>query len=178
MANESMQPYTGPQTIDLLAIASILIDMAPGGLRGLRHELPGLDGVISELAVSVPAMGAKASVSPDAYADFEKTHGYVQQIRAARLVVDKLAEVLAESEAYYENRREIEVTLIATAVRTSARHKDASLRAAFEKTLTYYSQKAMKAVKSRRKNAKSASDSDSEEGVPPTLREGAPAGTQ
>src|SRR5205085_3502232 len=90
----------------------------------------------------------------EVYASFEKTHTLIGQIREARLIVAKAAEVLAESEAYYEDQRETLLSLIVAAVRTSARQKDDSLRAAFEKTLAYKAQIAMKAVKTRRKNAK------------------------
>jgi hypothetical protein len=156
MSNDLIQPYIGPQTIDLADIASFLVDLPAGGLRGLRREQPGMAGVVSELAAGVPALGAKAAISADVYASFKETHELILKIRAARLLVDKVAEVLLESEGYYEDQRESDVTLIATAVRTSARRKDESIRAAFEKTLTYNAQAAMKAVKTRRKNAAEA----------------------
>ena len=58
---------------------------------------------------------------------------------------------------------------MATAVRTSARHKDESIRAAFQKTLAYNAQIAMKGVKTRRKNAEAASDSSPEADGPETM---------
>jgi hypothetical protein len=156
MLNDLIQPYTGPQTIDLTEIVPLLVDLAPGALRGLRREQPGMALVVSELAAGVPVLGAKAGVSSDVYENFKKTHELILKIRAARLLVDKLAEVLLESEGYYEDQRESDITLIATAVRTSARRRDESIRAAFEKTLTYNAQVAVKGVKTRRKNAAEA----------------------
>ena len=123
-------------------------------MRGLRREQPGLDNVIAELQAGVPVLGAKAAISADVYSNFEKTHALILKIRAARVLVDKAAEVLAESEAYYEDQRESDITLMVTAVRTSARVKDESILASFEKTLAYNAQSAMKAVKTRQKNAK------------------------
>lgn len=156
MANDSIQPYTGPQTIDLAEIVEFLVDLAPGALRGLRREQQGMASVVSELAAGVPALGVKAGISSDVYASFKKTHEIIVKIRAARLVVDKLAEVLLESEGYYEDQRESDITLIAAAVRASARRRDQSIRASFEKTLTYNAQVAMKGIKTRRKNAAEA----------------------
>jgi len=160
MANESIQPYTGPLTFDLTAIALLLVDLAPGALRGLRREQPGIEGVISELEAGVPKLGAKAGISSDVYAEFEKKQIVIAQIREARLIFDKAAEVLAESEAYYEDQREIDITLMASAVRTAARRRDESLRAAFEKTLKYYGQIAAKAARTRRKNAKAEAEAE------------------
>lgn len=161
MANEMIQPYTGPETIDVAAIASRLVDLAPGAMRGLRREQPGLDAVVAELQAGIPVLGAKAAISSDAYAVFLDTHALIGKIREARLFVGKLSEVLEESEAYYEDQRESDITLMATAVRMSVRHKDPSLGAAFEKMLTYNSQIALKAVKTRRKNAEAEAGSSS-----------------
>jgi hypothetical protein len=156
VANDQVQPYTGPQVIELAEIVLFLVDLPPGALRGLRREQPGIAGVVSELEAGVPVLGAKAGISSDVYASFKKSHELILKIRAARLFVDKVAEVLAESEGYYEDQRESDITLIATAVRTSARRRDESIRAAFEKTLTYNAQAARKAAKTRRKNAAEA----------------------
>jgi len=162
MSNDSCLPYSGPQTIDLSPVASLLVDMASGALRGLQREKPGIDMVAAELASSVPMFGVKASISADVYTNFTNWHDLIMKIRTLRLLVEKVAEVLAESEAYYEDQREIAISLIVMAVRTSAQRKDESIRAAFEKTLTYNAQTAMKAVKTRRKNAEAKAGDEGE----------------
>lgn len=164
MSKEFVQPYSGPSTIDLTGLAALLVDLAPGAMRGMRREQPGMDGVAAELAVSVPALGAKAAISPDVYANFKDTHGLLQQIRAARALVVKAAEVLEESEVYYEDQREGDISLIVAAVRTAARHKDASIQASFEKTLAYNAQIALKAAKTRQKK-KADRDAQAEPGA-------------
>lgn len=166
MANESIQPYTGPQTIDLTPVASALVDLAPGGMRGLRREQPGIENVILELQSSMPTLGEKAAISPTLYANFEQTHDMVLKIRAARQIVDKVAEVLAESEAYYEDLREGDISVMASSVRAAARHKDESIIASFEKMLAYNGQAALKAAKTRKKNADADADGDAGEGAP------------
>lgn len=58
-----------------------------------------------------------------------------------------------ETEADLENAREGDIALVTKAVQTAAQHIDPSVVASFESTLRYYSQNAVKAVATRRKNA-------------------------
>lgn len=46
---------------------------------------------------------------------------------AVRALVDKLAEIFRESEAFYEHEREADISIIADAVRADARRKDDSM---------------------------------------------------
>jgi hypothetical protein len=162
MANESFQPYSGPTTIDLQAIASILIDLHPGAMKSLRSEKEGIIEVINELSQNVPTIGAKAGISPEIYAEFVAANDNLTKIRAVRAVVSKLAEVLEESEAYYEHLRENSVSIISDSVRSAAHRKGDAIKASFEKTLKYNSQYADKAAKTRRKNAKAGAAAASE----------------
>jgi hypothetical protein len=100
--------------------------------------------------------GIAEAISLDVYAHFVACTENLEKLRAARIVVDKLAEILEESEAFYEHEREADISIIADAVRSAARRKDDSIRAPFAKTLKYNSQVAEKAVKTRRKNAQAA----------------------
>jgi hypothetical protein len=152
MLKESVQSYNGPTTIDLTAIALLLVDLAPGAMRGLRSEQPGVEDVMAELEKSVPAIGAKAGISLEVFAHLVETRGTILKIREARQLVDKIAEVLEESEAYHEDQQEIDISMIAGSARTAARRRDESILAAFEKTLAYNAQIAKKALKTRRKN--------------------------
>lgn len=156
MANESVQPYTGPFAVDLQPLSSILVDLKPGAMRFLRSEQEGIGEVVEELKQNVPVLGAKAAISPDVYAHLVTCTSNLEKIRAVRALVDKLAEILEESEALYEHEREADISIIADAVRSAARRKDDSIRASFERTLKYNSQIAEKAVKTRRKNAQAA----------------------
>jgi hypothetical protein len=160
MANESVQPYTGPLTVDLQPMSAILIDLPPGQMRSFRSEQEGVGQVVEELKQNVPALGAKATIPVDVYTHFSACTENLTKIRAARTLIDKLAEILEESEAYYEHEREADISVMAAAVRSVARLKDDSIRASFEKTLKYNSQIASKAWKTRRKNAQSGADTE------------------
>jgi hypothetical protein len=164
MANEPSQPYSGPLTVDLTVLGSFLADLNPGGMQRLRREKEGMDGVVAELARSVPGFGAAAGVSPDVYASFLATNDKIAQIRAARAIVGKLYEVLTESEVLQEHNRENEISIIVDAVKSMARRKDDSILAPFEKTLKYNAQSAEKAAKTRRKNLAEAEGQDGDSG--------------
>lgn len=171
MSKVTTQPYTGPQTIDLTAIAAALVDLPPGAMQGLRREQEGKADVVLELQTNVPALGDKAAISPSVYAEFEQSHQRLLLIRAAKQIVDKAAEVLTESEIYYEDKCEGALSMIAGAVRTSARLlKNDAIMASFEQTLAYNSRAALKAAKTRKKKtaAKQKADSpDAPEPKPP-----------
>jgi hypothetical protein len=152
MLKESVQAYTGPTTIDLKEIALLLVDLAPGAMRGLRSEQPGVEDVMAELEKSIPAIGAKAGVSLEVHAHLVDTRETILKIRAARRLIDKVAEVLEESEAYHEDQQETDISMIASSARVAARRRDESILAAFEKTLAYNAQIAKKASKTRKKN--------------------------
>jgi hypothetical protein len=155
-------PYTGPTLIDIQPIAGTLKDLKPGALQFLRSEKDGIEEVEEELKMSVPALGAQAAVSSDVYAQLVEARENVRKIREVHLIVAKLAEVLKESEAYYEHESETCISLIADAARSAARRKDPSIRAAFEKTLRYVAQTAHKALLTRRRNAKAEAKPESE----------------
>lgn len=177
MASDIVQPYIGTTVVDLTPLGSILVDIIPGGMRYLRREQEGIDGVIGELSTSAPLLVGPVQLSPEVYTQFQTLNTNLGHIRAARVLIDKLAEVLVESEAKYEHDREAVIGKIADAVKSAARRTDRSLLGPFEKTLAYNNQVAMRAVKTRRKNAELAqaeADADDEAQTEPTPAPQAP----
>jgi hypothetical protein len=172
MAKDPPQPYTGPVSIDLTADAALLIDLPPGGTQRLRREQDGIEGVLEELELAVPKHGGAAGITPELYSRFKTCTEELAKIRAARHAVDKLAEVLRESEAYKEDIREGFLSMMCKAVKSAAQHDAPSVVAPFEKTLKYNAQRAEKAVKTRRRNAEGNEGDESAENDAPS-----PAGT-
>lgn len=156
--------YEGTLTIDLGHLRGILFDVARGALRGLRREQPGMLGVIAELAAQFESQGSAAGISREAYARFLRCTDRLAEIRAVRGTIDKLSEVLKESEAIYEHERENAISQMADAVRSTARREaNPGILAPFEKLLRYNSQLAEKAVKARRKNIADAASAKTSE---------------
>jgi len=153
MAKDPPQAYTGPVSIDLTALGDLLIDLPPGGTQRLRREQEGIEGVVEELDVAMPKHGGAAGITPELYSRFKTCNEELAKIRAARHTVDKIAEVLRESEAYKEDIREGFLSIMCKAVKSAAQHDNPSIVAPFEKTLKYNAQRAEKAVKTRRRNA-------------------------
>ena len=147
------QPYTGALKFDFTPVASILIDLPPGGMRGLRREQPGMPDVITELATAVSSHGAEAGVQEVAYQRFLDSTDKVKRVREKRLALLKIAEILAETEATYEDQREQALSQMVDAVKSTAkRNKNKAIVAPFEKSIAYTAQGADKAVKTRTRN--------------------------
>lgn len=157
MSNVPGEPYSGPHTIDLNHLRGMLFDVVQGGISRLRREKPGLLAVIQELNASFPTYGSSAGIAKDVYARFLLYTDNITRIRAVRGTVEKVLEVLKESEAKYEHERENTMSQMADAVRSTAkRESNPGLLAPFERLLRYNSQIADKAAKTRRKNAADA----------------------
>lgn len=149
--------YRGPLAVDVSAHADLLCDVPAGATHRLRRERPGIGEVIEELAVQIPEHGAAAGIATNTYDDFLQTTEAIDNLRSARTAVAKLLEVLNESEAKYVHDRENAISLMADAVRSTAkRSAGPSILAPFEALLRYNAQAAEKAAKTRRRNAKAA----------------------
>jgi len=150
----SPQLYNGPFSITLAPdLVGIIYDLPPGGMQRLRREKDGIEDVVAELSTNVPHVGAEAGISSDVYARFVKSTDDIGKIRAAKQLVAKLAEVLEESEGWHEHERETWISMMVDAIKSTARHSNANITAIFEKTLEYNGRAAVKAAKTRRKNA-------------------------
>ena len=153
MSSGTKTPYTGPLIVDATAFKDELVDYAPGALVGLKHEKPGLDAVLLELAEAKNGPLAAVGIAVDVVTRIETRTTTLHEIRSHKFAAKKLYEVLAETEADLENAREGDIALVARGVQTAAQHLDAGTAAQFETTLKYYSQIADKAVATRKKNA-------------------------
>jgi hypothetical protein len=152
MANDACAPYTGPDLIDVSKIRSKLVDLANGNLQGFQREKPGIDAVLDELSKAIPQYGDTLGIQPAILQQIVDKTAILAQIRALEHDVRKLAEILAESELFYEDAREADISRIGGFVDATIRHGDPSVQAAFNQTLKYRSQYADKAVATRRKN--------------------------
>ncbi len=145
--------YNGPLTIDVSALKEDLVDLAPGGLVGLKHEKPGFDDVFDELQKAKTGALSNAGIASEIVTRIETRTVTLKEVRKKKAEAEKLAEVLRETEAELENAREGDVALVAKGAQTAVQHVDPTIAAHFEKTSKYYSQLADKAVATRRKNA-------------------------
>lgn len=154
-------PYTGPLTLDATALDGLLFDLPKNAAHHLRAEKPGFDAVALELAKSVPAAGEAVGITKSVYERFTQHTATITTLRAARAQIEKLLEVVAESEAKYVDERENVISMMCDAVRSVVKRTgDEAQKAPFEATLRYNAQTAAKAAKTRRRNAGLEADED------------------
>ncbi len=164
MAIVKGEGYKGPLTFDLSDVKDDIVDLPPGAMARLRHERDGYEKVEHELAVSMPTVGVTAGIAQEPYTRILDKTARIARIRAHRQAMEKAVEVLLESEAKYTHEREDDLSALVDSIRSVAhRSGDATFKAAFEETLRYAAQTALKAVKTRLKNAAIGTDEDPQE---------------
>ena len=153
MSSATKTPYTGTLAVDVTSIKDHLVDYGPTGLVGLKHEKPGIDALLHELAQAKNGALGALGISQDVVTRIENRTAILEEVRAKKAIAKKLHEVLAETEADLENAREGDIALIARSAQAATQHIDGGTAAHFEATLKYYSQIADKAAATRKKNA-------------------------
>ena len=153
MANSLVQPYKGPFTLDLTDLTDTLVDAIPGTTRGLRREKDNIAPALSEIQKGIPLHAATLGVAPDLHERIAAQTTNLEKVRAARVLVTKLGEILDETEIILEDEREGDIGTIVKASRDAARRKDPAVLAAFEQTILYHGQNAARGQATRRKNA-------------------------
>ena len=150
--NDTIAPYMGPSIIDVSNVRPKLVDLANGKLAGAQREKVGFPEVFDELSKAIPQYGETLGIHLSVWQRIVDKTATLDEIRALKKDVLKLAEVLQESEVYYEDAREADISRIGGFVDATALHGDPSVQAAFHKTLEYRSRYAKKAADQRRKN--------------------------
>jgi len=153
MSENSIGKYTGDGVVDASPFKQKLIALKHGEMTRLKRSKPGCAGMLADLAKAMPEHGNEARIHPDWYGEVVETKQILDAIRAQRPEADKLAEVLRESEAYYEDKLEVLISRIGKAVVDTAKGEEKpGLLATFESTLRYRAQYADKSAATRRKN--------------------------
>ncbi|MDC0749304.1 hypothetical protein [Polyangium mundeleinium] len=163
MSENAIGKYTGKGIVDAMPFKNKLVDVKQGELARLKRSKPGCAGVLADLAAAMPEHGNAARIHPDCYDEIVETAQTLEQIRAQRPEADKLAEVLRESEAYYEDKLEGLISRLAKTVLDTAKDENKpALLATFESAIQYRTQYADKGVATRRKNQQNAGAPDAE----------------
>lgn len=153
MDSDNVGKYVGKGLVDAQGIKPQLIDIKGGDMQGFRRSKPGIDGVISELSQVMPLHGDDARIHPSTYQEITTTLTLLTKIAELRPDADKLAEVLRESQVFYEDKLEALLSRVGKNVIDTAKEEEKpGLLAIFEKTLRYRAQYAEKAAATRRKN--------------------------
>jgi hypothetical protein len=144
----------GALAIDCKDLASFIVDLPPGGMRGFLHEQEGFADAIAEILANQPLMGEAVGITKSDIERLTLLNKRVAMIDARLPAVQKLLELLLETRATLDTQRQRQVHAIAGLIEGRARSLgDQSLLAKYEKTRAYRSAVGLKAAKTRRKNA-------------------------
>lgn len=145
--------YTGQTSCDLADVKEVLVDLAPGALKGARNVQEGIGEVLIELSRVMPIHGEEAEIRSAVYARVVDATKHLEKLATYEIVLSKLLEVVQETRGQLTNNREHDLRVIAArAMETATRQDKPELLALFEKTIAYRSQSANKGVKTRKKN--------------------------
>lgn len=162
MANSMVQPFTGPLTVDLQHLDGIVVDAAEGAMRGARREKEGVDKTLKELDGSIPKHSSAIGLAPDVLTRIQTATERLASVRAARIIVGKLVEVLEETQICLEDEREGDIGLVVGAVRRTGTREPGVL-VHFEETIRYHGQIGVRAAKARRRALEEAAEEDEAE---------------
>lgn len=157
MANDPKNPEVGELVIDTSDLAQYIVDLPPGGLKGLLAKRDGFDNVIAEIIANQPLYGGKAGITGEDFTNIQTSNEVIAKIEARLPAARKLVELLEETLAYHEDQRQRQVYAIGKSVEIRANmHKNPELLAKYESTRRYRSAIAFKGVRTRLRNQAAA----------------------
>ena len=167
MANKSVDstdpnnPKPGDLHIDCTSIASLIVDLPPGAMSGMRRERKGIVEAMTELTSQQKTYGARAGISDSEVASLQTLTAQLALVRKYKEPLRKLCELIEETEASIDNERHQRISSAATSVDQRAKLRgNEDLLSLYRATREYRSALAVKAARTRAKNI--------EPPVPPT----------
>ena len=160
LENLSERSWFALRSLMLRHLQGHVIDAAKGATRGLRRQKPGIAPVLTQLSTNIPAFAETLGLPADTHTQINTVTERLEQVRAARTLIAKWAEVSRRPRIFLEDEREGQIGLVVNAVRGASRRKDPGVVASFEETIRYHGQIATRAAKTRRKNAESGPDAE------------------
>jgi hypothetical protein len=153
MANNPKAPLFGEMSVDATDEAANLVDLPEGGRVGLCREQPGYELAEEELSANQPTYGNRAGVTDSTVQEVKDTTEIIKRIKARLHAARKLVEILEESIAFHDDRRQRLVHSIAKTVEMQAAARgDQEILARYEQTRAYRSAVAKKGLRTRRRN--------------------------
>jgi len=149
-------PVVGDPGVDCSSLAMHLVDLPEEAMRGMLTAQEGFVEVILEIISNQAAWGEKAGITSSDFANFELSCDIVDKIDMYLPVARKLVEMLLETRALHEDRRQRIARAIAAGVERRAMHnaEGTELLARYQKTRVYRSAIGRKGYKTRQRNLK------------------------
>ncbi len=150
MANDPKNPVEGEFVFDASELLAFAVDLPPGATKGMRKTRQGFDGAVGELTANQAQFGAKAGVPADEIAELHSIAQQIARLDAFLPAMKKAVEMIRETRASLDDRRERIVLNAAKAVDRRAKN-DPSLLAKYQATRAYRSEPGLRAAKTRAK---------------------------
>jgi hypothetical protein len=151
---EVQKPEVGSLIIDARPVAPFVVDLPSGAMQGMRTEQDGFEEVLNEIFSNQATLGELAGVTASDLAEIKSANEQIAEIDIYVQPAQKLAEVLVESRARLDDKRQRIVSAIAQSVESRAKSSgNRELLAKYEKTRVYRSAIGVKAARTRRRKA-------------------------
>ncbi|MDI1451246.1 hypothetical protein [Polyangium sp. 6x1] len=148
---------------DCTAFAPFLVDLPERARLGMRAEQEGFPEVVTEILTNQAALGDRAGITKTDIDSLQESNQRIAMIDARLPALKKLVEMMEETRALEDDKRQRLVNAFADSIERRAKATgDKSLLAKYETTRKYRSAIAMKGVKTRSKSAKAAEAEDAE----------------
>lgn len=156
---DPQNPKPGDLLIDATPLKGALVDLPDGGTKGLSREKEGCEVVMDEINTNHAEYGVRAGITDNDLVSLNEYHQKIEAIDRYLPAAEKLVELLRESRAIYEDKRERQIKLIVSSVESrSAQSKDVELLGRYGRTREYYSRHGKKSAQTRLKNSKEESE--------------------
>ncbi|MDC0749639.1 hypothetical protein [Polyangium mundeleinium] len=140
---------------DCTSLAHFLVDLPPRARMGMCSEQEGFSEVVIEILTNQASLGDKAGITKSDIEAFQESNHRVAMVDAHLPALKKLVEMMEETRALEDDKRQRQVNAFADSIERRAKMTDDKhLLAKYEKTRTYRSAVARKGVKTRTKSAK------------------------
>jgi hypothetical protein len=159
MANDPQRPIIGALAVDATPLQGDLVDLAERERQGMRAAQPGFNRSEAEITANQPTLGERAGITSYVFQQLLYSSECIQKIDEQLPAVEKLLEILVESRAYHDDRRQRLVSGIAQSVEAQAAALgDQELLAKYQYTREYRSAIARKAARTRQRNQELANE--------------------
>jgi hypothetical protein len=143
--------------IDVSAMASYLVDLPPNATVGMRTEQDGYDEAVLEIKSNQAQYGEAAGVTATDIQTLILVDAQIAEVDAQLPAAAKIVEILTETRAALDDKRQRLVSAIAQSAETRAKANNTPvLLAKYERTRAYRSAIAEKGAKTRRKKEEAA----------------------
>lgn len=157
MANDPKKPQYGALAVDATDLEDKLVDLDERGRVGMQSEQPGCDLAEAEIEANHDEYSQRGGITALTMEELRASQESVKKIRSRLHAARKLVEILEESEAFHDDRRQRLMHTIARSVEMQAKARgDRELLAKYERTRAYRSSIANKGVRTRLRNQQAA----------------------